>query len=74
MNSDGCTMPSFLKKAMKAKENFECCKQHDFDRRNTSIPNKTADWNLKKCIEKKYPIRSWIYWVAVRLANPFYKN
>jgi len=74
MNRDGCTMPDFMKKIMKADDNYECCVLHDADRQDSSIPNSKADRNLRICIGRKYPVRAWIYWIAVRLASPFYAN
>lgn len=74
-DSDGCTMPRFLKGVMKAYKFKPCCEQHDFDRRDDSIKNKVADRTLRRCIAKKgHPVRAWIYWIFVRLANPFYSN
>ena len=72
--SDGCTMPKFFKKIMKAEENRKCCEQHDFDRRNKNISKSVADKSLRECIAKTHPVLAWVYYIAVVLARPFYRN
>ena len=62
--SDGCTMaPDF---------GFShCCKRHDMMIRfNQGITNREADRYLRECIhDHGHPVKSWVYWAAVRYAN-----
>ncbi len=73
MYSDGCTMPKFIKKLMKAEQNKGCCVRHDYDRRNPKIGMNKADGDLFICVwHNGYKVRAILYWTFVVFARPYY--
>lgn len=79
--SDGCTMPKFLHRLLRAERwDDNACRLHDFQRRYAIVKPKFADQLLAEQVMNMYPdefkfkIYGYIVYLVVRIMYPWYKK